>query len=224
MQRTFQWRPRPRVCIATWPQNSSSSCWTACWSRTTSPRPSTPTTSRGPYCGKQVGWRFTSGCVASWDSSGVMYHNGKIQNFCDCLRFQRKVEAQPVEAGDQQPGVWPAHPVSHVHRWEPPGRLGGGPETTAQVSNKHVMHSYPTAAADPSVVTDGSLPTYLYWYLIWILSKCSTSLKLFWQSSLQLIFTPPVTVPQSAHRKWLKCTEMHLSVTTTLAVQTPLTG
>lgn len=28
-----------------------------------------------------------------------------------------------------------AHPVSHVHRREPAGRLGGGPEATAQVRN-----------------------------------------------------------------------------------------
>ncbi len=48
----------------------------------------------------------------------------------------------------------PAHPVSHVHRREPPGRLGGSPETTAQVRNKHVTHLYPTAAAEPSVVAD----------------------------------------------------------------------
>ena len=69
---------------------------------------------------------------------------------CVCSRFQGEVEAQPAEAGDQQPGLWPAHPVSHVHRREPPGRLGGGPETTAQVRNKHVAHSYPTAAAGHS--------------------------------------------------------------------------
>lgn len=66
----------------------------------------------------------------------------------DCLfecmrsRIQRKVEAQPVEAGDQQPGVWPAHPVSHVHGREPPGRLGGSPETAAQVSSRHMMQSH----------------------------------------------------------------------------------
>lgn len=66
----------------------------------------------------------------------------------DCLfecmwsRIQRKVEAQPVEAGDQQPGVWPAHPVPHVHGREPPGRLGGSPETAAQVSSRHMMHSH----------------------------------------------------------------------------------
>lgn len=65
MQQKLQWRPRTRVCIATWPQSSSSSCSTAYWSRTASPRPSTPTTSKGPYCGKQVGWHFES-CVSSW--------------------------------------------------------------------------------------------------------------------------------------------------------------
>lgn len=162
MQQTFQWRPRTRVCIATWPQNSSSSCWTACWSLTASPRPSTPTTSKGPRCGKQVQCCLISGYVASWGSLGMRCHNRKLLNCCTCAcvpmryRFQRKVEAQPAEAGDQQPGMWPAYPVSHVHRWEPPGCLGGGPETTAQVSTRHAVHSYPTAAGIPPVVRDGS--------------------------------------------------------------------
>lgn len=54
----------------------------------------------------------------------------------ECLhsRLQRQVEAQLAEAGDGQPGVWPAHPLPHVHRREPAGRLGGSPETAAQVS------------------------------------------------------------------------------------------
>lgn len=67
MQQKLQWRPRTRVCIATWPQSSSSSCSTAYWSRIALPRPSTPTTSKGPYCGKQVGWHFEL-CVSSWRS------------------------------------------------------------------------------------------------------------------------------------------------------------
>ena len=55
-----------------------------------------------------------------------MYHNSKIKmavtvTLCICMcvwsRFQRKVAAQPVEAGDQQScDVWPAHPVSYVHK------------------------------------------------------------------------------------------------------------
>ena len=75
---------------------------------------------------------------------------------CLCGRFQREVEAQPVEAGDQQPGVWPAHPVPYVHRRESPGRLGGGPETTAQVRNKCVTRSLHNATAGPSVIVEGS--------------------------------------------------------------------
>lgn len=47
------------------------------------------------------------------------------------IRFQREVEAQSAETGDQQPGVWPAHPLSHVHGPEQAGRLGGGAEETA---------------------------------------------------------------------------------------------
>ena len=37
---------------------------------------------------------------------------------CMCVwsRFQRKAETQPVEAGNQQSDVWPALPVSHVHK------------------------------------------------------------------------------------------------------------
>lgn len=52
---TSNWRPRTRECFAIWAQSSFSSCWTACWSRIASPRLSIPTTSREPYCGKQVG-------------------------------------------------------------------------------------------------------------------------------------------------------------------------
>lgn len=55
---------------------------------------------------------------------------------CVCSRFQRKIKAQPVEAGDQQPGLWLANPVSHVHGREPPRRLAGGPETAAQVRSQ----------------------------------------------------------------------------------------
>lgn len=124
-----------------------------------------------------------------------MYHNRNILNACDCncaciwmcSRFQRKVEAQPVEAGDQQPGVWPAHLVSHVHRREPPGRLGGGPETTAQVRNKHVTRSYPTA----TVSGPDNYAYCLHWYLVWLLSRCNTLLILFWHSLLQLNLQSP---------------------------------
>lgn len=55
-------------------------------------------------------------------SLGMRCHNRKLLNCCTCVcvpvryRFQRKVEAKPVEAGDQQPGMRPAYPVSHVHR------------------------------------------------------------------------------------------------------------
>lgn len=54
------------------------------------------------------------------------------------FRFQREVEAQSAETGDQQPGVWPAYPLPHVHRPEQAGRLGGGAEETAQV--RHHCH------------------------------------------------------------------------------------
>ena len=66
-----------------------------------------------------------------------MYHNRKIEmavtvTVCICMcvwsRFQRKVEAQPVAAGDQQSDMWPAHPVLYVHKQDSPERLGGGPE------------------------------------------------------------------------------------------------
>lgn len=48
-------------------------------------------------------------------------------------RFQRQIKAQPAEAGDEQPGLWAAHPVPHVHGREPHQRLGGGPAKTAEV-------------------------------------------------------------------------------------------
>lgn len=54
------------------------------------------------------------------------------------FRFQREVEAQSAETGDQQPSVWPAYPLPHVHRPEQAGRLGGGAEETAQV--RHHCH------------------------------------------------------------------------------------
>ena len=90
-----------------------------------------------------------------------MYHNSKIKMavtviLCICMcvwsRFQRKVAAQPVEAGDQQScDVWPAHPVSYVHKQNSPECLGGGPETTAQVRNKRdtfISHCPITATVD----------------------------------------------------------------------------
>lgn len=78
-----------------------------------------------------------------------------------CLRvyrFQRKVQAQPVEAGNQQPGVWPAHPLPYVHGREPPGCLGGGPETTAQVRHKHICFR---AHAHVSHVSFGAAQTVI---------------------------------------------------------------
>lgn len=140
MQQMSQWRPRTRACIAIWPQSSFSSCWTACWSLTTLPRLSTPTMSRGLYFGKQVR-KETIDWKLYYAFSPIIIPTCTYLTcvciFCAYSRFQRKVQTQPVEAGDQQSGMWAAHPVSYVHRWEPSGCLGGGPETTAQVRNKY---------------------------------------------------------------------------------------
>lgn len=42
-------------------------------------------------------------------------------------RLQGQIQAQPSEAGDEQPGLRAAHSLPDVHGREPGQRLGGGP-------------------------------------------------------------------------------------------------
>ena len=88
-----------------------------------------------------------------------MYDNRNIKMavsvtvcICMCVWSRFQVEAQPVKAGDQKSDMWPAHPVSCVHKQDSPERLGGGPETTAKVRNKRdafISHRTITATVDP---------------------------------------------------------------------------
>ena len=87
---------------------------------------------------------------------------GRLCSFTRCLpscslrlplcRLQGQIQAQPSEAGDEQPGLRAAHSLPDVHGREPGQRLGGGPAEAFKVrlgASAHAAAQYRVRRAAP---------------------------------------------------------------------------
>lgn len=95
---TSKWRHRTKGCFAIWPQSSFLSCWTACWSRIALLRLSTLTTSREPYCGKQVG---EAGLLLQ---AGWLFEHLTVA--LTVLMFKVSKESRSPTCWSRRPAVW----------------------------------------------------------------------------------------------------------------------
>lgn len=99
---------RVRACTNTWPLHISSNCWTVCWSRTDSPRTSTPTMNKGRLCGEQVKWWnffiYFFIVFLCW-FIGLFFN----QTFLSPYLFHKVLKANPSPTyWSRKPAAWPA--------------------------------------------------------------------------------------------------------------------